>query len=114
MGFIAGRGVTMNDQGAVAALLQECQQALDQLSLQTPDPEGRADACCAGEGRDPGGAAQVRGGDPGGAAHPPPTARAARLGSALFRCSRLMTTKGPAGFWGRQGFRPVAVNRCQF
>lgn len=43
----------MNDQGAVAALLQECQQALDQLSVQTPDPEGRADACCAGEGRGP-------------------------------------------------------------
>lgn len=43
----------MNDQGAVAALLQECQQALDQLSLQTPDPEGHADACCAGEGRGP-------------------------------------------------------------
>lgn len=93
----------MNDQGAVAALLQECQQALDQLSVQTPDPEGRADACCAGEGR-----------DPGGAAHPPPTARAARLGSVLFRCSRLMTTEGPAGFWGGQGARSVTVNRCQF
>ncbi|XP_024906683.1 alpha-protein kinase 1 [Pteropus alecto] len=33
----------MNDHGAVAELLQECQRALDQLALQAPGPEGRAD-----------------------------------------------------------------------
>ncbi|XP_039702846.1 alpha-protein kinase 1, partial [Pteropus medius] len=38
----------MNDHGAVAELLQECQRALDQLSLRAPGPEGRTDdAHCA-------------------------------------------------------------------
>lgn len=39
----------MNDHSAVAALLQDCQRALEQLSAQAPGPEGRADAdtCCA-------------------------------------------------------------------
>nr|KAF6400273.1 alpha kinase 1 [Rousettus aegyptiacus] len=48
----------MNDHSAVAALLQDCQRALEQLSAQAPGPEGRADAdtCCAGdpEGLHPG------------------------------------------------------------
>lgn len=58
----------MNDHSAVAALLQDCQRALEQLSAQAPGPEGRADAdtCCAGEAQGRSGA-QGRRGDPKGA-----------------------------------------------